>query len=352
MSDFEHTNHKGERIDPSNPHHPLHSLTLAMIESQTQALEVFNSSDFTLINPSIIQQKLKHCGLIYLLSNNKNKQIINYLENKNIIANIIKYNTPQKINYFDLCSKMSSILHSNNNGPNKVYAINCKQYNYFNINQIETQNELYNEQTDDEYEDSSDDCFTYFEPEEDEKQNDTFNTNENKHFAHFREYILENYSVPPMDMLTFSSILNEYKCYNFDSYDKNNELISIDCSFGRNKLPQFHEYDNYVSIGMGLNDSYDWNRPKLNIIIALDVSNSMNNSFNSLNKNEKKSKMDITKYILNALLKHKINKYDRFGMIIFNNDTVTIIQSLQFINDIKVNNGSTNICDGYNMAIE
>ena len=57
--------------------------------------------------------------------------IIDKLYNKKLITNINKYKTPKPINYHDLCHKMSSILNSSNNGPNRVYVINCKQYHSF-----------------------------------------------------------------------------------------------------------------------------------------------------------------------------------------------------------------------------
>ena len=54
-------------MDPTKRNHPLHSLVLSIFESRNQALNLFNSTEFKLIDSEIIKQKLQQHGMIYLL---------------------------------------------------------------------------------------------------------------------------------------------------------------------------------------------------------------------------------------------------------------------------------------------
>ena len=78
-------------MDTTNTNHPLHSMVLSIFESRNQALDLFNCTEFALIAPELIQQKLQQNGLIYLLYDNNNSysinDIIDKLYNKNIITN-------------------------------------------------------------------------------------------------------------------------------------------------------------------------------------------------------------------------------------------------------------------------
>ena len=84
------------------------------------------------------------------------------------------------------------------------------------------------------------------------------------------------------------------------------------------------EYDHYVSVGI---DSNILERPNLNLI-----NESMNKSFNYSERNNK-SKIDIIKQCLIEIIKNNLKENDPFGLILFNDQNIEILQSLQFIKE-------------------
>ena len=204
--------------------------------------------------------------------------------------------------------------------------------------------------------------------DEDEKQQnddlELFTNNTAKDVAIFREYLLEKTEKPPIDSVTFCGMFNEYQ---FDTNNKSikKDLLSPYYYFARNKLTDFMEYDHYISIGIESNISdRDWSqRLNLNLFIVLDVNQSMNKSFNYFERD--KSKISVIKKSLIKLLKENLNKMDRFGLILFNDENIEILQPLKFVKDIDLNeleikindeinlkgNDTRNLCKGYSTAI-
>ncbi|KAJ5069768.1 straightjacket isoform c [Anaeramoeba ignava] len=122
--------------------------------------------------------------------------------------------------------------------------------------------------------------------------------------------------------ITYKGIFSEYFFYCGKQEEK--ELLTTDTSTAITMNPLTKEKEYFLSFG--LKSKYDgegikkYGRPSLNLMIILDISGSMSDSFrtdNDLNENEKiASKLEIAKRAIIGLLSH-LNDSDNFGMILF-----------------------------------
>eukprot|EP01084_Bolivina_argentea_P121935 216099_1 len=116
----------------------------------------------------------------------------------------------------------------------------------------------------------------------------------------------------------------------------------------------------YVTVGLNSNIKVsDFKRKKMNLVICLDKSGSMTDTFNF--SDHINTKMKIAKESLINLLKH-LNNEDQFGMIVFD-EKAQCIQPLSLWKDINYNklkenilninaSGGTNFENGYCDAIK
>lgn len=99
------------------------------------------------------------------------------------------------------------------------------------------------------------------------------------------------------------------------------------------------EYEYYMTVGLNSTiKQSDFKRKKLNLLIILDKSGSMNSSFDGSgyygSSNSSNSKMNVAEKSVISLLKH-LTDDDRFGLISFDNDSY-IHQELDFMKNIKI----------------
>ncbi|KAJ5075863.1 straightjacket isoform c [Anaeramoeba ignava] len=122
--------------------------------------------------------------------------------------------------------------------------------------------------------------------------------------------------------ITYKGIFSEYFFYYGKQEEK--ELLTTDTSTAITINPLTKEKEYFLSFG--LKSKYDgegikkYGRPPLNLMIILDISGSMSDSFridNDLNENEAiANKLEIAKRAIIGLLPH-LNDSDNFGMVIF-----------------------------------
>ena len=139
----------------------------------------------------------------------------------------------------------------------------------------------------------------------------------------FRQNIKNNY-LPLSTDITYNGLYSEYYFDTGVSNIKSDEMFypSYSCAVSTDPLSKEKEY--YLSVGLNSNiKESDFNRPKINLVVALDISGSMSSSFNSYyyddsDKSDNRSKMKIAEECLNNLI-DKLNPDDRLGIVLFDN---------------------------------
>ena len=177
----------------------------------------------------------------------------------------------------------------------------------------------------------------------------------------FRDMIKIN-RLPSIDLINSSQILSEYY-FNYNIVDK----VSIDknvINYGNYTYGKYNNEEHYLSLWMNsevlrrvfLNQ---YKRPKVNIVICFDVSESMNES---LCINER-TRIEIAQEAIIQLIRHSLDKQDRFGIITYN-ERPTIEYAMTLVDDLPygmVNlrrailkfkaSGTTNLEKAYQTAI-
>ena len=192
----------------------------------------------------------------------------------------------------------------------------------------------------------------------------------------FREKIKRD-TMPQVSDITFNGIFNDYyfdtstnqRSLDKISYQKNkpdhdgDEEKKIECD----ALLFYPTYcyakangDHYMTVGLNSNIKQDqFKRKPLNLVIMLDNSGSMGNSFG--NRVMYKSNMTVANQSCVNLLKH-LNNDDRFGMVFFNS-YASVVQKFKSMKDIDINElkqkilrimpgGGTDFEAGYKAATE
>lgn len=196
--------------------------------------------------------------------------------------------------------------------------------------------------------------------------------------GNFRENIENGFLPLPTD-ITHEGLFSEYY---FDTGQKE-ECEALFCPSYTTAIsedPISGETDHYVSVGLnsGIKED-DFARKKLNLVVVLDISGSMGSPFNEyyydsfgnelpvdgwedLTEEERaKTKMDIANESVVALTKH-LSDEDRFGMVLFD-DEAYLAKPMNLVGETDMDairdhileiddQGSTNMEDGYDMAME
>ncbi len=143
---------------------------------------------------------------------------------------------------------------------------------------------------------------------------------------------IENGYLPKIDSITYEGqFYNHY----FDTGLKGDVCKSLFCpsySTAKRDNPFSNEKEFFLSVGLNSGiDEKDFKRKKLNLVVVLDISGSMNSSFNSYyydklgkkieNKEESsRNKMQIANESIVAMLKH-LNDNDRVGIVLFDHNS-------------------------------
>ena len=200
-----------------------------------------------------------------------------------------------------------------------------------------------------------------------------FSTGGAKDINNFRENIKNGY-FPISTDITYNGLFYDYY---FDTGKKteSEHLFSPSYSCALSKDPISYRNEYYLTVGLNSNiKESDFQRKKLNLIVVLDVSGSMDEMFSSYyydrfsNDNKKdtmksdedtKTKMEIANESINILI-DQLKADDRFGLVLFEFEAkvakqVELISEMdinstkKYISEIKAD-GGTNIEAGYTMA--
>ena len=200
-----------------------------------------------------------------------------------------------------------------------------------------------------------------------------FSTGGAKDINNFRENIKNGY-FPISTDITYNGLFYDYY---FDTGKKaeSEHLFSPSYSCALSKDPISYRNEYYLTVGLNSNiKESDFQRKKLNLIVVLDVSGSMNIMFSSYyydrfsNDNKKdtmksdedtKTKMEIANESINILI-DQLKADDRFGLVLFD-DEAKVAKQVELISEMDINrtkkyiseikaDGGTNIEAGYTMA--
>ncbi len=204
----------------------------------------------------------------------------------------------------------------------------------------------------------------------DSSQNMGFAVGGAKDVNNFRENI-ENGYFPISTDITYNGLFYDYS---FDTgvAKETEHLFAPAYSTAISKDPVSDKSEYYMTVGLTSNiKESDFARKKLNLVVVLDISGSMDSEFNKYyyddpmgleneaSEDVNKTKMQIANEAVNILI-DQLNDDDRFGMILFDNESyigqdinavgITDVEKLkERILDIKAN-GGTNFEAGYTAA--
>ena len=173
----------------------------------------------------------------------------------------------------------------------------------------------------------------------------------------FRENVESGYLPIPSD-ITYEGLFYDY----FFDTGKTEECEKLFCpsySYAISKDPFSQEEDYYLSVGLnsGIKES-DFERKKLNLVVVLDISGSMDSPFDEyyyddinapfvegqmIDPDYGKTKMEIANESIVGLLNH-LDDDDRFGMVLFD-DTGYLAKPVSDIGGIRMDDLKNHILE-------
>ena len=202
-----------------------------------------------------------------------------------------------------------------------------------------------------------------------------FSTGGAKDINNFRENIKNGY-FPITTDITYNGLFYDY-IFDTGAQKESKELFSPSYSTAISKDPISGKNEVYMTVGLNSNiKQSDFKRKKLNLVVVLDISGSMDSGLNSYyydqftgkekkeqenNEDENKTKMQIANESVNVLI-DQLKDDDRFGMVLFDNSAylgkpISLVKNTD-ISAIKKHileieaNGGTNFEAGYTKATE
>lgn len=172
-----------------------------------------------------------------------------------------------------------------------------------------------------------------------------FSTGGAKDIGNFRENINNGYLPLPTDV-TYEGLFYDYS-FDTGKAEACNELFcpSYARAIARDPLSGSDEY--YLSVGLNSNiKESDFQRPKTNFVVVLDISGSMSSSFDQYyydqfggrvevsGREANKSKMQLATESLQALVDH-VRPDDRLGIVLFS-DSATVAKPLRLVRDTNL----------------
>lgn len=186
-----------------------------------------------------------------------------------------------------------------------------------------------------------------------------------KDVENFRENI-ENGYFPIFADITYNGLFYDYT-FETGMIENTGDLFSPSYSTAISNDPFSNKEEYYMTVGLNSNiKESDFERKKLNLVVMLDISGSMDSNLTKYyyddpyNKNEEvKSKMKAANESVNILL-DQLNDDDRFGMVLFSSDAYLAkeLNLMEITNVEKIKNhileieayGGTNFEAGYKEA--
>lgn len=189
-----------------------------------------------------------------------------------------------------------------------------------------------------------------------------------KDTVNFRENIKNGY-FPLTTDITYNGLFYDYS-FNTGKQETSNELFSPSYLQAVSSDPFSGQEEYYMAVGLNSNiKESDFQRKKLNLVVVLDISGSMDSSFNSYyydnNKifdfEKNKSKMEIANESVNILI-DQLKDDDRFGLVLFESGSY-IAKPLNLVGETDIEKikehvleieatGGTNFEAGYKSANE
>ncbi|MFK5976455.1 MAG: thiosulfate oxidation carrier protein SoxY [Sulfurovum sp.] len=176
----------------------------------------------------------------------------------------------------------------------------------------------------------------------------------------FYENIKNNY-IPKISSLTYEGTFYDHY---FDIGIKKRCETLFCPTYSKAMVKDIYNEENSYYLSVGLNSGIkDFKRKKLNLVVVLDISASMNGRFNeySSNSSRKKTKMRLANEAIVSMIKH-LKDEDRLGIVLFNNRS-HLAKPLRYIKDTDIKStkkhilniratGGTNWKIGYDRGVE
>ena len=159
-----------------------------------------------------------------------------------------------------------------------------------------------------------------------------FSTGGAKDINNFRENIKNGY-FPLSTDITYNGLFYDYT-FDTGAQKESKELFSPSYSTAISKDPISGKNEVYMTVGLNSNiKQSDFKRKKLNLVVVLDISGSMDSGLDSYyydqftgkekkeqenSEDENKTKMQIANESVNVLI-DQLKDDDRFGMVLFDN---------------------------------
>ncbi len=202
-----------------------------------------------------------------------------------------------------------------------------------------------------------------------------FSTGGAKDINNFRENIKNGY-FPITTDITYNGLFYDYT-FDTGAQKESKELFSPSYSTAISKDPLSGKNEVYMTVGLNSNiKQSDFKRKKLNLVVVLDISGSMESKFNSyyydqftgeekteqeISEDDNKTKMQIANESVNVLI-DQLKDDDRFGMVLFD-DLAYLGKPISLIKNTDINaiknhvleikaRGGTNFEAGYTKATE
>jgi Ca-activated chloride channel homolog len=193
-----------------------------------------------------------------------------------------------------------------------------------------------------------------------------------KDINNFRENIRNNYLPLPTD-ISYEGLFYDYY-FDTGAQEATDKLFSPSYSYAVTRDPLSHQTEYYLSVGLnsGIRQE-DFQRKTLNLVIVLDTSGSMGESYNQYyydqfgnqqdayagEGNVKLNKMDSAKNAVVSIL-NQLNDDDRFSLVLFNSHA-ELLKSMGPVKKTNMNDvrskvlnihagGNTNLSSGIDLA--
>lgn len=155
-----------------------------------------------------------------------------------------------------------------------------------------------------------------------------FTVGGSQNIKNFRSNIEKGY-LPLTTDITYNGVFSEYYFDTASNRAKSNKMFYPSYSFAQSTDPISKEKEYYMSVGLNSNiKESDFKRPKVNLVVVLDISCSMSSSIidyyydkkenQNIEENDKISKMELAEKCLCNLV-DKLKEDDRLGIVLFDN---------------------------------
>jgi Ca-activated chloride channel homolog len=163
-----------------------------------------------------------------------------------------------------------------------------------------------------------------------------------KDINNLRQNIMNNYTPLESDV-TYEGLFYDYY-FDTGESEQCTELFCPSYTYAVTKDPFSKNTDYYLSVGLNSGVT-DFQRKKLNLVVVLDISGSMGESFDSyyydsagnrvVNSSDYRKKIEVARESIAAMLGH-LNADDSFGLVVFDT-TASILEPVKKVSETDMN---------------